>query len=358
MTELIQDKMKEIYELMNRTEGTLELVGTLDDLLNPDIQGQVIFQIISGAQIYKVVRDHKMRMVYYYSSPGTGTWVATLELEKLIQAPSYYWGITWSPTGTSLFIGPQVEGAEVLFANGVKSSMQLRIGRDGSIFQVGDEGVEVMNVRVQSSGQDILLPTAIEAWRGIITGTNILNTGTSEEGYIFDVVISNLIISTLVTGFETYCKTRLIELEQEGIRPNMDALINRVFSNYEREAGEPNIVKQVAESNGQTFLQKIAQIKINFQSYDECKRAFNKAYDIKFSDIGLMPEELQFLQRLIKFRHKIVHVSPLTGMVNQDRVPPEEPEFSNKLLAKKAIGCFDKFIYTLHEATLKLRRID
>lgn len=358
MSNISPEVWEQISQNLNRPEGTIEMVTRFEDLLNPNALERIIFQIATGSQVYRVERTNELKMVYYYSSPGTGTRVAEIDLKKLPSAERYYWGFTWSPARTSFFIGPRMEGGELLISEGVETSKHFRVGRDGSVIQVGDEGIEVLNASFFANGKPVLQPTAIDAWKGTDQGIKILQGGTSDEGYLFEVVLSNLTLSSLVTGFEAYCKTRFMELPLEGIKPNIESLVNRVFSQNEREAGEPEILEQEAESEKISLLEKIAKTRINFQNYDECKRAFNKAYGIKFGEIGLDSNELLFMQRIIKYRHKIVHVSPLVGMLNQEKVPPEEPEFSNKQLANKALNCFSKFVDRLHEATLKLKRID
>lgn len=170
-------------------------------------------------------------------------------------------------------------------------------------------------------------------------------------------MVPNLTLSILVTGFEAYCKTRFLELEQEGIKPDMAALVSIFFSQKERDAGEPDIVASEAEADHASFLQKIEK-RIKFQNYKKCKRAYNKAYVLKFGEIGIASNDLEFLQRLIEYRHRIVHVSPLIGMLNQPDVPPEEPVFSNRELGNDALKCFDTFVTKLHDATLQLRRLD
>jgi hypothetical protein len=60
---------------------------------------------------------------------------------------------------------------------------------------------------------------------------------------------------------------------------------------------------------------------------------------------------------LFDFRSRIVHVSPLLGMVNEFNVPSEEPLFSTNIVSD-ALELFDKFLTNLQEATLKLKRVD
>jgi hypothetical protein len=242
-------------------------------------------------------------------------------------------------------------------ARGIQSKKILRIV-EGEIMQIGDDGVEVMEARVFSNGKYVLEPTAIEAWNSTIKAVDILQSGASEKGFIYEVVQSNVSISTLVTGFEIYTKKRCLELEKEGIKPDLDALVNRVFSNNERDNNEPENLRKKVEAIGKTLFEEIIQNKVNFQSYDECKRVYSKAYGIRFGELGLNSDELTNLQKTIQFRHRIIHVSPLLSIVNQSEVPPKEPIFSNKDFAKNSIVLFDKFIQLLHKATLNLKRED
>jgi hypothetical protein len=163
-------------------------------------------------------------------------------------------------------------------------------------------------------------------------------------------VVANMIIVMLATGSEAYCKTRFLELEGEGITPNYDELRKlfslRVFEEIKREASQKNI------SIAQLIVD---QRRIDFGNYERCKEAFNKGYGIKFGELGISNQILEEIQRLINYRHRIVHVSPLIGMLNQDKVPLEEPIFSTNYV-KNAIEVSKLFIENLHQATLKLKR--
>lgn len=85
---------------------------------------------------------------------------------------------------------------------------------------------------------------------------------------------------------------------------------------------------------------------------------FSKSYGIKFGEIKFTPNLLSDFKKMIKFRHKIIHVSPTLPIVNQEVVPREEPIFSNKIYATKSIDIFTEFIQKLHNATLKLQRLN
>lgn len=263
---------------------------------------------------------------------------------------------SWTPDETKLHIGPRIPNAKLVSATGTLSQRQYRVGKDGRVYQIGDQGVEVMGVSFYQAGRPIVQPTAKEAWQETVKAIEILSTGESTEGYIYEVIVTNLTLAILVTGFEAYTKKRFLELEQEGLTPNIDAIIDTFYPRKEREAGIKVLLESEAHDVGISVLQHIVDRgAINFQNFKNCKRAYNKGYDITFGNLDLSGKALKFIQLYIKYRHKIIHVSALQGMLNQEKVPPAEPVFSNKETAEKAKECFNSFIESLHQATLVLR---
>jgi len=348
LLERIQDEIK-------RPEGTIMMKSTIEWLFDPSTGNRIVLQLVSGAQLFRVERDSNLILKFYYSYPGTGTRVASIDLGKITSYHKVAWGFTWSPKEIKLFLGPQLKGEELVFAEGRESKKKFRVARGGFVVQLGDDGVEVMDTRFFIEGKPVLEPTAIDVWDNTLEAVNILEENNSSDSYMNNVVLCNIIISTLVSGFEVYCKTRFIELEKEGIRSNIEALIDRVFSQYELEEDMHKELEQSAKDEGISLLEKIANKKINFQSYNECKRAFNKAYDLKFGELEIESNLFKDLKDLISFRHRIIHVSPLLGFLNQPYVPPEEPVFAGKDLLEKGKECFNTFIRQLHKKTLELR---
>ena len=227
-----------------------------------------------------------------------------------------------------------------------------KVSENGGIYQIADPNIKVMNVSVIQDGKQVLSPTAIDSWNDTKEALRILGTGRSSEGYIFEVIVSNVTISMLVTGFEAYTKKRVIELEQEGIKPDLDAFFGaselgkEQLEQYQKEADKEDV----------TFLQYLVKKRyVNFQDYEKCKEVFNKIFGIKFGAIGCTSQVLEKLQKFIIFRHRIIHVSALEAILNQLKVPPEDPIFSNKILSEEAIRIFDLFINKLHKATLQKR---
>ena len=318
----------------------------------------VLFQVPAGGHLFRLERLEERRLHFYHSSPGTGTRVAAIDLGALPDFDSAFLAFTWSPSEMHFYCGPRIPGTGMLSAKADASPKQFRVGEDGSVFQVGDEGVEVMGVRVREGGKAVLAPTAIEAWRETLKAVDVLRTGKSDHGFLFETAVAAMSLSVLVTGLEAYAKTRFVEVETEGVRADGTETFNVFASKAERESSRLQELQAEADATGQSLLRVIVDAgKVNFQNYDQMKRAFRAAYGIDFGTIGLDSQTVTALKRFIRYRHRIVHVSPLLSFLNGDAVPPEEPVFANQALVEAAVKCFTAAVTALHQATLGLRRV-
>lgn len=342
-----------------RPEGTFAFTYTSDALIDPAVKGGVILEIVAGAHIFRLDRTDDLYLRFVHASPGTGTRIAKLNLIEANAAKKNSITFTWAPNEIQLFLGPEIAGGTLSTAVGVPAPFQLQVATDGSIFQIGDEGAQVMGTTVYVGGKEILSPSAEKTWKDTLQAVSMFLAGCEEKDYMFRSIATNLTLGMLVTGFETYCQKRFLELEAEGITPNVDALVTAFYPKRDRDADILNVLKQDAADNGKTVATEIiGRGVINFQNYDSAKRAFNKAYGLRFGDLDIPSELLDSVQRSIKYRHRIVHVSPLIGILNQPNVPPEEPVFPTIELARKVASEFDEFISGLHKKSLTLRRAD
>lgn len=292
---------KQIQEGICRPEGTFSFEYHSKDLFDQNKRGGIIIEIPSGGHLFRLERDDNLFLYFFHSSPGTGTRKASIDLKELPSADKVFMTFTWTLTEVNFYVGPRVKNGKIYSAKGVTSKKQFRVGKDGSIFQVGDQGVEVMGLSVFQGGVPVLQTTALEAWKQTLNATEILATGESDKGYIYEVVVTNLSLAILVSGFEAYTKKRFMELELEGIKPNTVNLINSFFPRKEREAGIVDILDAEAKEQNKTILQLIDERNIiNFQSYQKCKLAYNKAYHIKFGELDLHSTTLERLKKFIK----------------------------------------------------------
>ena len=359
MNNIPSDLYRQIQEVICRPEGTVSFKYTCKELFDHNVGKGILVDIHSGEHLFRIERDEYLMLHFFHSSPGTGTRVASIDLKKVHPSETVFLAFTWSPKEINFHLGSQTPGSELISVRGSLSKKQLRIGKDGSIYEVGGPGIEVMGISVYKGGKSVLQSTAIDSWKETIKAIKILGTGKSDQGYIFETTVTNLTLAILVTGFEAFTKKRFLEIEQEGIKPNIDAVVNSFFPRKERDAGIAEILKSEANAGKKTVLQLIVERDIiNFQNYQKCKLAYNKAYEIKFGDLGIKSSTLEKIKKFILYRHRIIHVSALLGILNQPEVPPDEPVFPKNDLRVDAIREFNDFIEKLHDATLELRRKD
>jgi len=359
MLNIPPETLEQIKDATCRPEGSVTFEYSSPVAFKKDTPGGILLQIQTKGHIFHLERTDKGLLNFYHSSPGTLTRVSTIDLNDMPDFERAFLAFTWSPKEMHFYCGPRVSGASLVSSAGKQSSRQFRVGEDGSIFEIGDEGIQVMGARVYQGNKLVLTPTGIEAWRNTLKAIEILWTGKSDQGFIFESVTSTLTLSILVTGLETYTKTRFCELETEGIKPNISALFASFSTKTERDLNIFDRMQQEALENRISLLKLIVDIgRINFQSYDQIKRAYKAAYGIKLGEISLSSQMLNDIQRFIEYRHRVVHVSPLIGILNEGRIPTEEPVFANRALAERAMKCFDEVVTKLHESTLSLKRED
>lgn len=335
--------------------GTITFEYSSTEAFKQNAAFGVLVEIPANGHYFRVDRTSDRVLRFFHSSPGTGTRIASISLNSLPDFEKAFLAFSWSPEEITFCCTPRGVEAEMLAAKGIPSPINFRIGRDGRVFQIGDEGVQVMGARFHQNGQPVLTPTAIEAWQNTVNAIEILLTGKSEEGFIFEVVQTSAILSMLVTGLESYAKTRLLEVESEGIRADWNALFTAFASKAERESNRLNELEAKALAANETVLTEVVNaVKINFQNYDDLKRAYKATYGIKLGEIGVGSQSLSNLQDFIRYRHRVVHVSPLLTILNQDKVPPDQPVFANRKLSEDAEACFKSVIEALHRATLSL----
>lgn len=346
-------------EQMNVPIGTYTFEYEYSDLTNKEVKGGVIFKIVSGQQAFIIERTDDLNINFFYSSPGTGTSVATIDLNPLPQFNRAFFCFSWSPEKITLNIGPRGNHKfKLITAEGIPSKRQIRIGNDGSIFFIGDENVTVKDISIYQGGKEVLTSTAIESWENIKSAIEILGRGKIENDYDYECVVTNLSLSTMVTGFESYLKKRFLEIEDEGISPNIDNLFDSFLSPKEKENHVQDIMIEEAKDLNISILKYIVKKRrINFQNFDDFKKAYKQGYNLTLAS-AINSKLIAPIKEFLVFRHRIIHITPLLMMLNQPEVPPNEPVFPNESLKLEALEKFDEFIQLFHYATLKLEKTD
>jgi len=340
-----------------RPEGTFEFAAAYPGLHHAAQPDGILFELVAGAHVLRLACEEARLLRGYHSSPGTGTRVATIELAALAPAEMLHVFFCWSPSEFRLAVG-QALGAKLIQATGETSQLQLWVDAEGRVWEVGGTDVAILGARVYADGATVVSPPAIELWRCTLVAVDMLLQGESVAGFAYEAVLSNAVLSMLITGYETYCQQRFSEIEREGVPADVERLLQKCGTRAQRDElkrGRLRAVLSELSKTGPCVSSAMAD-RVNFQDFERCKTAYAAAYGIRFGrDLGVSSQLIARVRRLIQYRHRTVHVSPLIGALNLPDVPPEKPEFSNKAFAEEAKATLHRFINALHARTLELR---
>lgn len=336
--------------------GTIEFAIDQSIIFEKDTQG-IFFEVPAGLHYFRLERNPNFILRFFHSSPTSGTRVATISLAEISPAKVLRVKMGWSPTEMGFSVCALYQEHKMLIGHGVESEIKFYVGVNGQVIQASGSGLSASGIRFTQGGKNILEPSAIDTWKETLKAIDILVTGKSDEGIMYEVVKANMTISMLVTGLESYAKKRFKELEQEGVQANIEAVINSFCSVKERKSRLVEILTEEAKENKISLLSHIANQRINFQNFENLKRAFNKAYGIQISKLAGAKQCTSNVQKFIRYRHKIIHVSPLLTMLAKpgDEFDSKESVFANSETAGKARKSFHDLIETIHSETVKIQ---
>jgi hypothetical protein len=301
-----------------------------------------LLHVATGATLLGLTRTEAQVLTFTHAAPGTGTRVAQLALPPLVDDGVFLVAMTWSESETALYAG--FLGREPGRAAGMPSPTQIRVV-DGEVLQLGDADLEVMGYQIFVGGELQLRESGIEVWESTKRAIDIHLRSEAVEGYVGEVIQSNLALVMMATGVETYCGRRFVELPAEGRTADVEAMAKAVLPTKIRESGQFASVVDVLDAR-----------QVDFGNYKASSEAFRATYGLRFaSDLGLSEKTLESVRRMLEYRHRIAHVSPLIALLNQARVPPDAPVFAGHVLVSELLQATDSFVAALHAATLRLR---
>lgn len=349
-----ENVIKDLVIAMQRSEGTFFVEFENAEIMDDKIKHCEILCQASGSHIFVIERDADMKFRLCYSSTSGGSREAVIDLKNEFYCRFFKLLFTWSVNSIQLFLvlmyTPDLEMK--LSAAGVASKVEYRLGEDGVIYKIEYGQGEFLSLHFYSKNELVLTSRAISLWgeaKQAAEGVLGLESLSGREW-----VTINSAITIIVTGFEVYTKNRIIEIEKEGIVPDVESMIKNFSISDDRRAE----LMDVLDKKNCTLLSAIVKKGyINFQSFDRCNLAFKKAYGIKFGEVGLDSEKIEAIKTLIRHRHRVVHVHPLAPFFAK-RNGKEGIELIDIDDIKKFIGLFDEFIKAIHKASLELKRKD
>lgn len=341
---------EQISSLLCRNKAAAGIEVTLSEIFSAFEAKIPIRQIKAGQHVFIIVfSDDQKTLDFYYSVPSSGTRKASIETKKVIEILKLSQneaiiGFSWSPFEFSFGIFSKYS-EKSYGVKGGESDILFKVDRTGSIVQ---QSSNMRNVHFYIDGKLNIAPSAIETWNETVNSINILlDKAYMDDDFQYNVSITNSIVSMIVSGFEIYTQRRFVEIAGEGITPNITKLVATVIATGKTTDDEK-------EKLYSTPLDELVENRINFQSFDKCKKAYNSCYNISFGNIE-KSTELDKLKSFMRCRHQIIHVNPSFSCLNMKGLPKEQPILSNKDTAITMRDHFMNFIDKLHKETMALK---
>lgn len=349
------EQLQDMINIMLRPSGLLTFVCQNYRFEQWREKTTIILNIKTGYHIFKIVKDENDFISFIHSSPGTGTRIVTLNFARFLKNTQLAWQIVWNPKDIMFRIDNDdtFENPEIRY--GQKAEFQLRLAENGEEISLGSEE-SIHYYSYNEGGKSLLKPTAIQSWDGTKYAIKkILDFAENNDDYLHEIINGNIAISMLVTGMEVYCHRRFAEIEREGFRCDYEKLLNSFLTLEEISYGKKkNIILEAQKQRVPVSTIIVRKKIVNFQNYEECKKAYNKGYKISFGkDLGISNKTLEVLQDLISHRHKVIHVSPFESEILTPKSKFKDRIHSNKKSYKLIVETFDIFIQALHSATMK-----
>ncbi len=318
------------------------------------LQKILILDIQVGESRFFLHRNKNFDLIFTHWSTRRGIRMARVNIWGFNLYRGLFISLTWSEEENNLYVGEQ-GGLNLKFNKAEQRERIIRMGINGELYKVGDEGVDVAWYHIREDSCDFLIPTAKEIWEFKIKRINTIIEGCKSKNFLFESTLVLQCLVMLVTGFEAFTQKRFIKIEREGNIPNIKSLMN----DFARDKYTKEKVKDYAESTGKSLLESMLELRngrglINFQNWRDCKRAYNRAYGIIFGE--LFPLESKIFENIKKYfewRHKIIHSKVDMTILNFDKVPEEEPIFAKKEFIEQVRDDYIKLINKLHEYTVQ-----
>lgn len=329
MITLPKEISDQLPTVMKIPEGTIQFTINFEiNFFDKHLHGGLLFEQVAGLHYFRLERTDDSKVIFYRSASSVGTQMSVVDISTAPSATKVIFFLIWSPKENKLCVGPMgVEGANLITSESLASDRNFMIDKDGNVNEVGSN---IMGIRTTKNGKVLLTSNSYNYWKETKIAISSLLDDQSNEDFLLKTIKANASFVFLVTGFESYCKTRVNELEYEGIVLSWEELKSKI-----------NITKEYLLADTASFFQQTEKIKIIWQSLTGIIIA------------QLDPAAWKTLTRAFKFRHKIAHVSPLLNIVNEE-ISNENPIFSSNEILYALSAC-DSVVEKLHAETLKLR---
>jgi len=234
-----------------------------------------------------------------------------------------------------------------------EKKIEITFGNTGvKIVAKSDSNFEIVNPIYRTGKKTIIGSNAINLFEFKLKRIEILIKYIKKGDFLFETTLCRQIIVILTTAFEIYARMRFLELEKEGLKLNMDILYEKFIPEDIRQNVRELIKRESINEKRSELEIFIERRNINFQEWASFKKAYNKGYGLIIGNIEISNDILIYIQKLIEWRHKIIHSIIDSLAIDIDKNGKSID--TNERLAKISYKAFKKFIELFHKKTLEL----
>ena len=299
------------FERLSETEVTLKFVLRQNNLFDTLNQYVCLFFCARGKSLFELFRDTHLNLTFVHKTSEKPARTAAINLYGLSADASIYICLDWSEEQSHLYIADLLYPDDIKHCKANETVKRITIGSHQIIPASGTLSSLFFSSNSLAQGH---LSTAKGLWDWHLSDVNNLINGLKSCGerqcpitnptYEFAVIKQCVVM--LVTAWEVYSKKRFAEMEENGKRPDIEALLLK----FDKRDSTREELREYASSTGKSELASLLEMRgrglINFQNYEDCKDAFNKGYGVKFGELPNIGHILDAIQSYIKLRHVII----------------------------------------------------
>lgn len=210
------------------------------------------------------------------------------------------------------------------------------------------KGIKMGGFQITRNGKVVFQEEAKNIFDFQIEKAKVLICNCKNGDFLFESTLVQQVVVLLVTALERYARFRFCEISKEGKVVNLGALCEAFIPKKYRDLQKKEIEETAKSENKPEIEILVGKRIINFQNWDDLRKAYKKGYGITFGEAA----EANFTKKLkkyIQWRHDIVHATSEKTLLDYDE--KGSPIFSNKLLAENATDVFVEFVGSFHNLT-------
>lgn len=265
--------------------------------------------------------------------------------------------LNWSHEGTTIYVQMANDAAYIRAVGAPSTERRVFVSEDGVFLSIETTpAMDLFDTFIKVQGNVVFGYPAIMVWERVLRASNMVldHVASIGDDYMLKVLLTNQVLSMLVTGFEVYCEDRFVEMAEEGRTADEDLLSKKLLTKQAKDGNVASEIRDQALRAGIPFIEAfVKDNRINFQSLTECKEAYKAAFGIRFGQMGLPNTVLEQVRRYLHYRHRIIHVSPYIADFNESQTDVT-PIFAGVELAGSATKVFDTFVKALHARSLQV----